>query len=134
MKLIKIYNHNNHKIYTFYSLYILLFLKKTTTKLYFTTTKIHFYNHKIYFTTTKILNTLNFRVQNYNLSKYLKTENKINVNIDKNFDECTKEKKYIPILWELCNCFKLQFKDNNPNVKIPGNKEFITNMKKYKKY
>ena len=28
--------------------------------------------------------------------------------------------------------FKLWFKNNNPNTKIPSNKEFINNIKKYK--
>jgi hypothetical protein len=32
----------------------------------------------------------------------------------------------------LYDTFKLWFKNNNPNTKIPSNKEFINNIKKYK--
>jgi phage/plasmid-associated DNA primase len=33
---------------------------------------------------------------------------------------------------ELYDYFKNWFKQNNPNTKIPSNREFITNIKKYK--
>ena len=33
----------------------------------------------------------------------------------------------------LYDSFKFWFKKNNPNSKIPSNKEFISNIKKYKK-
>ena len=33
---------------------------------------------------------------------------------------------------EIYECFKVWYKTNNPNTKIPGNREFIANIKKYK--
>jgi phage/plasmid-associated DNA primase len=48
-------------------------------------------------------------------------------------NECTEENKdghiYCSTLYE---CFKIWFKTNNPYTKIPSNKEFVNNLRKYK--
>jgi phage/plasmid-associated DNA primase len=49
-------------------------------------------------------------------------------------NECTEAEEnkghtHCSVLYET---FKIWFKNNNPNTKIPSNKEFISNIKKYK--
>ena len=47
-------------------------------------------------------------------------------------NECTEESTSHIKNTELYDHFKIWFKQNNPNTKIPSNREFISNIKKYK--
>jgi phage/plasmid-associated DNA primase len=47
-------------------------------------------------------------------------------------NECTEESATHMKTTEIYENFKQWFKLNNPNTKIPSNREFITNIKKYK--
>ncbi len=48
-------------------------------------------------------------------------------------NECTEESEENDMLTiDIYDSFKDWFKNNNPNTKIPSNKEFLNNVKKYK--
>jgi P4 family phage/plasmid primase-like protien len=47
-------------------------------------------------------------------------------------NECTEESTTHIHTCTLYESFKIWFKNNNPNAKIPGNKEFVANIKKHK--
>ncbi|ATZ80427.1 D5 family helicase-primase [Bodo saltans virus] len=47
-------------------------------------------------------------------------------------NECTETSDVHTHTPELYDAFKIWFKNNNPGVKIPSNKEFIANLRKYK--
>jgi hypothetical protein len=74
-----------------------------------------------------------FEIKSNNKDKDNKDSIKIN-DIYLNFlNECTENsQKHIHFI-DLYESFKLWFEQNNPNVKIPSNKEFYANIKKHKK-
>jgi len=82
--------------------------------------------YKIYIKTHELKTTNNI----------LKWTNKYQENTDlylQFLNECTEENKDGHIhCSSLYEAFKFWFKNNNPNTKIPSNKEFINNIKKYK--
>jgi P4 family phage/plasmid primase-like protien len=47
-------------------------------------------------------------------------------------NECTDKSDIHIKTFDIYECFKSWFKINNPNTKIPSNREFISNVKKYK--
>jgi len=47
-------------------------------------------------------------------------------------NDCTEETTTHIKTTEIYETFKVWFKINNPNVKIPSNREFLSNIKKYK--